>query len=425
MRFSTLDDWLQWQATLHPTDIDLGLNRVAEVWRRLNPNGMACPVITIGGTNGKGSCTAMAESIARAAGYRIGCYTSPQLRCYNERIRIDGQDIDDQSLIGAFDRVDQARGDVSLTEFEFSTLAALGLFAASDLDLVILEVGLGGRLDAVNIIDADVALVTTIALDHAEWLGDDLNGIAREKAGIFRPGRPAVIGQAEPPPALRASAEAIGAEVFQAGREFRFERKDAGWSWFGPKRTRHGLPVPALRSGHQFDNAAAVLMALDCLRDQLPVDQEAVRSGLLNVRLDGRFQVIPGDVTLILDVAHNPQATGNLVADLKSMPYAGRTHLIFGCLKDKDADGIIRRLAETVDTWHFAKLGGNRAADSEKIEQSLLSIRPEAVFRHHSSVAEALAYTRNKALPGERILVTGSFLTVADALDYLDATGSQ
>ena len=417
MRFHTLDDWLRWQERLHPSEIDLGLERVAGVWRRLRPGGLDCPVVTVGGTNGKGSSVAMLESILRAAGYRAGCYTSPHLRRYNERIRIAGDEVSDAALCAAFERVDRARGEVSLTYFEFGTLAALDLFAGAGLDLALLEVGLGGRLDAVNLLDAEVALVTTVGLDHTDWLGEDLNAIAREKGGIFRSGRPAVIGQADPPPGLLEAAESVGAPVFLAGREFAVEPDDGDWSWRGPGRTRHALPRPNLGSGRQLDNAAAVLMVLECLSPSFPVGEEALRAGLQQARLAGRLQLIPGDVALILDVAHNVQAARNLARDLGSLPCQGRTHAVFGCLGDKDAAGMAAALSPQIGCWHLASPGAGRALGIEALEQALHAAAVSASRRHYGSVGEALVGARREALTGDRILITGSFLTVAEALE--------
>ena len=418
MRFHTLDDWLRWQERLHPSEIDLGLERVAEVWRRLCSGGLDCPVVTVGGTNGKGSSVAMLEAILGVAGYRTGCYTSPHLRRYNERIRIAGDEVSDTALCAAFERVDRARGEVSLTYFEFGTLAALELFAGAGLDLAVLEVGLGGRLDAVNLLNSEVALVTTVGLDHTDWLGEDLNAIAREKAGIFRSGRPAVIGQVDPPPALLEAAESAGAQVFLAGREFSVEPGDGDWSWRGPGRTRHALPRPNLRSGRQLDNAAAVLMVLECLSRSFPVSPEALRAGLQQVRLVGRLQLIPGDVDLILDVAHNVQAARNLARDLGSISCEGRTHAVFGCLRDKDAVGMAAALSPQIGCWHLASPGGERSLGIASLEQALSAAAVSAPRRCYESVGGALAGARCEALPGDRILITGSFMTVAEALEH-------
>jgi len=415
MRFDTLDQWLQWQEQLHPSSIDLGLERVARVWWRLKPQGLACPVITVGGTNGKGSCVAMLDSILRAGGYRVGCYSSPHLLRYNERIRIDGEEAADLALCSAFQRVDAAREGVSLTYFEFGTLAALDLFAMARLDLVVLEVGLGGRLDAVNLLDADVALVTGVAMDHTEWLGKDLDAIAREKAGIFRPGRPAVIGQPDAPAALAQAARNLGAALYVAGTDFSAQRNTQGWDWCGQTRKRRGLPLPALRSRRQLDNAAAVLMVLECLDERLPLGQEAVRSGLFGVQLPGRLQLLPGEVNLILDVAHNEQAARNLARDLGSMPCSGHTHCVFGCFADKDVTAMVQALSGQVDLWYPTRPGGGRDLEPGALVKVLRSVGIEPAAAT-PSVVDSLSLARSTARAGDRILVTGSFLTVSAAM---------
>ncbi len=419
MRYSSLDEWLHWQERLHPQDIELGLERAAAVWKRLRPGGLHCPVISVAGTNGKGSCVAMLEAMLRAAGYRIGCYSSPHLLRYNERIRINGQEVQDPPLCAAFERIDLARGDISLTYFEFGTLAALDLFAATELDCVILEVGLGGRLDAVNILDADLSLVTGVALDHMDWLGHDLDNIAREKAGICRAGKPLVIGQADPPPGLIRAAEDMGAIVLRREKDFSLRDEGMTWSWLGPARSRPALPRPVLRAAHQLDNAAAVLMALDCLSDRLPLGQDAVREGLLGVRLAGRLQVFPGVVSLVLDVAHNPQAAGNLAQDLASIPCSGITHAVFGCFRDKDAAGMMNALRSQVDVWHLAFIGGERARPAQDLANILNQSGVAAPSHTHDSLKQALQQVRAQARPGDRVLVTGSFLTVAACLEHL------
>lgn len=318
MRFDDLQGWLSWQETLHPTSIDLGLERVAAVWARLCPEPVPFAVITIAGTNGKGSCATMLESIYRAAGIRTGCYTSPHLLRYNERIRLDGKALADAALCAAFERVDEARGESTLTYFEIGTLAALDLFVRSAPELVILEVGLGGRLDAVNILDPDVAVVTTIGLDHTAWLGETLDEIAAEKAGIFRHGRPAVVGHRAPSSSLIERAHRLGCDLLVLGRDFDWQEEGRTWRWTGPERSWSGLPAPALRGTFQRDNAATVLMAVSRLDHLLPVSGDGLRSGLRRASLAGRFQVIPGEVTWILDVAHNAQAAQSLAESLRS-----------------------------------------------------------------------------------------------------------
>jgi dihydrofolate synthase/folylpolyglutamate synthase len=419
MRFDSLDGWLRWQERLHPVDVELGLERVGRVWRRLRPEGLGLPAVSLAGTNGKGSCAALLEAILGAAGYRTGCYTSPHLLRYNERIRLAGEPVGDADLCHAFERVDQARGGISLTYFELGTLTALDLFAGAGLDLAILEVGLGGRLDAVNLIDAQVALISSIGMDHQAWLGGDLEGIAREKAGIMRAGRPVVIGQADAPRALDAAGEALGATVLRAGRDFGHRLRAQGWSWWGPARTRHGLPRPALRAARQLDNAAAVLMVLDCLRGQFPVGQEAVRAGLQRVRLPGRLQRLPGRPEVVLDVAHNLPAMQGLARDLGDLPPVDPTAAVFACLGDKDPVGLVQALSPRVDQWHLAALEGPRALPLEVLAEAVETTGVGHPVRCYGSVAEAFQGARVAAGEQGRVVVTGSFLTVAAVMAHL------
>ena len=358
MRFDTLAAWLDWQAGLNPKEIELGLDRVCRVWRAMGEPALGGAVITVAGTNGKGSSVAFAEAILQAAGYRTGCYTSPHLARYNERIRIDQQAADDAMICAAFDRIDQARGDTALTYFEFGTLAALTLFADQSLDAVILEVGLGGRLDAVNLIDPDVALITSIGLDHQSWLGDDIEKIGAEKAGILRPGRPAVFSGRSMPASIRQRADEIGASLMVAGEHFSVHRHADAWDLLSAVQVRRALPNPGMRGRVQIDNAAGVLVALDTLRERLPVDQRAVRAGLLGARLHGRFEVRPGRPTWVLDVAHNPQAAAVLSEMLGDVYFPGRRIAVCGMLDDKDAAGVAQVLAQRFDAWHLVDLSG-------------------------------------------------------------------
>ncbi|HYN77591.1 MAG TPA: folylpolyglutamate synthase/dihydrofolate synthase family protein, partial [Lamprocystis sp. (in: g-proteobacteria)] len=363
MPLKTLDEWLAWQATLHPNRMALGLDRVGEVWARLGAPALGGPVITVGGTNGKGSCVAFIEAIAEAAGYRTACYTSPHLRRYNERVRIGGVAATDEALCAAFARVDQARGATPLTYFEFGTLAALVLFAAAKPDLVVLEVGLGGRLDAVNLIDADCAVVTSIGRDHTAWLGETLDAIAGEKAGIFRAGRPAVIGQPDAPERLRMEAQRLGATVLQVGREIGAETDPAGggWVWRGAQGERLALPTPAMRGTFQHHNAAAAITALRTQRERLPIPVNAIRAGLGRARLEGRFQVIPGEITWILDVAHNREAALSLAGNLRGFKCPGRLLAVFGVLADKEPEAIAEPLRPVVDAWYLTASRDARA----------------------------------------------------------------
>lgn len=430
-RFSTLADWLSWQETLHPSLIELGLERVAEVWRCLHPEPPPFVVISVAGTNGKGSTVAMMEAILLSAGWRVGTYTSPHLLQYNERIRIQGKNIDDASLIRAFARIDELRGDTSLTYFEFGTLAALDIFYRSGLDGVILEVGLGGRLDAVNIIDADVAVVTTVALDHVQWLGNTLEAIASEKAGIFRSERPAVFGGTEVPSSLLTAAENLGTRLYCAGRDFHVrDDGQSGWGWQAQVDDRKyslcDLPRPALHGDMQVQNAAMVLMALQLLAGRLPVSKQHVREGLQNVHLPGRFQVLPGEVPVILDVAHNPQAAMELAANLVARPVPGRTLAVLGMLADKDIQSTVAALQHQVDYWYLAGLQDVRGASEEYLAGILRGLNiPSTMYTCCTDVATALDAVRLEAKKGDRIVVCGSFHTVAGTLESISRSGQQ
>lgn len=424
MRFDNLADWLAWQETLHPARIELRLERVQGVWAQLaqdlglrDPLRLPCPVITVGGTNGKGSCIAYLEAWYRAAGYRCCAYTSPHLLRYNERVRIDGAEASEQALCEAFGRIDAARGETLLTYFEFGTLAALDLFVRSRPEMVLLEIGLGGRLDAVNAIEADVAVVTTIGLDHMRWLGETLDAIAFEKAGIFRRGRPAVIGQRDAPPRLRRSAEETGARVLQLGEEFDIRIETGQWRWRGPDgAVQAALPGPALRGRFQYDNAAAALTAAHCLAAQLPLPAAAVRRGLHRVQLPGRFTVRPGRPTWIFDVAHNAQAAAALAANLSALPCSGRRHAVLSLLDDKDAVAISATLAGMVDQWHLAPAPGRRAMPVPQLQEAVLATTPAVPPRLYGDLDEAIAAVAALAAGEDSVLVFGSFLTVEAAL---------
>ena len=415
----TLDDWLEWQLRLHPREVELGLDRVREVWRRLGSPAPAATVITVGGTNGKGSSVAFLEAILRAAGLRVGAFTSPHLLRYNERVRIDGADADDQSLIAAFARIEDARGDVALTYFEFGTLAALLIFAHSALDVAVLEVGLGGRLDAVNIIDADAAIVTTVDLDHQDWLGSDRETIAREKAGIFRAGRPAVIGDATAPAALSEEARRQGALLWMAGEDFHVEVDADQWIW-SAAGVRLTLPHPALDAPCQRSNAAAAIAVLHALRHRLSWRPQAIAEGIANARAAARLQRFGGPVELLVDVAHNPQAARVLAEWLDANPPAGRNIAVFGALADKDVTGIVAALRGPIDRWLLAGLDAQspRGLDSSSLQGRMLDASITAFSGMHPGVEEALRAARTMARPGDRIVAFGSFFVAAAALAY-------
>jgi len=417
---STLSEWLAYLETLHPKAIAMGLDRVNAVFARLGV-ALTCPVITVGGTNGKGSTCALLECMLRAGGYRVGAYTSPHLLRYNERMRIDAADATDDALLEAFAAVESVRLTTPLTYFEFGTLAALCLLARADLDVAVLEVGLGGRLDAVNVIDADVAIVTTVAIDHVDYLGTTREEIGREKAGIFRPGAFAICADRSPPATLLAQASAIEARLLRIGIDYDFTAHDGQWSYRGPGGARHGLPMPALRGAYQLANAATALAALDVLRDRLAVSMGAIREGLVSVELPGRLQVLPGRPVTVYDVAHNPQAAAALVDGLASMGFHPRTWAVFGIMADKDIDSVIAALLPRVDRWYIASLPPPRGATALDLRLRLeaAGVAP-ADIRAFADPASAYRAVREAVAEADRIIVFGSFLTVAAVLALTD-----
>jgi dihydrofolate synthase/folylpolyglutamate synthase len=378
---------------------------------------LACPVVTVTGTNGKGSTCALLESILVAAGHRTGLYTSPHLVAYNERVRIDGTAVGDDALVASFNAVEDARADVALTYFEYGTLSALWLFARAALDALVLEVGLGGRLDAVNVVDSDVAVVTSVDLDHMDYLGPTREDIGREKAGIFRVGRPAVCGDPSPPSTLVAQARVLASPLLVIGRDYRFAVRDGQWDYDGPGGARHALPHPALRGAIQLANAATAITALDVLRERLHVSAGALRTGLVSVELPGRLQVLPGRPTVVLDVAHNPQAARVLAAALGSMGFHPRTFAVLGMLADKDIAGVVAAMRARVDTWHVATLPGPRGASAEALRDALVGAGVAASdVRMFDDATSAYSAARSGAVEADRIVVFGSFLTVAAVL---------
>lgn len=415
MRFTTLEEWLAWQERLHHRSIDLGLERVRAVYRRLNGGRKPHYTITVGGTNGKGSCVALLDTILREAGYRTAVYTSPHLLRYNERVVIDGLAVEDAPLIEAFDRIDAVRHGASLSYFEFGTLAALDLFARAEVDVQILEVGLGGRLDAVNIVDADAALIASIDLDHQEWLGPDRESIGHEKAGIFRRGRPAVLGDCRIPASVQQHALRHGVPLHCLGREFHWTlHGDGSWTFeYGALRLQE-LPPSALAGRHQFDNASAVLALLAAVRERLPVPAEAVRRGLQTVYLPGRYQVIPGRVPMLIDVAHNPQAAQRLAEYLEVHYAQVPIHAVFAVMRDKDLAGIVDALRSRIDSWHLAPLDMARAAEPRQLAEALGTLGCQAVHSGSASAAEAFAAAEQAADREGLVLVFGSFFLAAE-----------
>ena len=426
MQFQSLPEWLHYQERLHPNPIDLGLERLAQVLARLHWRPFNCPVITVGGTNGKGSCVALIDSILSAEGYRVGTFTSPHLIRYSERIKIADQEISDASLIAAFERIEDARDTVSLTFFEFNTLAALLIFQTAALDAVVLEVGLGGKLDAVNIVDPDVAIVSSIALDHCDWLGNVLDSIARWKAGIFRADRPAIFGSRTMPKAITEEAQRIGANLQRLGAQFYFTRRDDRWNWRGRIEV-HGLPLPGLPGDTQLDNASTVLAALDCLRERLPIARESIDAGLRNVKLAGRFQVVaavtPTPREWVLDVAHNPAAAEILSRNLGASEFAGGTIAVCGMFGDKDVDGVIAAVAAQIDVWVTAGVSGGRALASGELAAKI-SAHGGSVAFVAGDVVSACRHAQRISGAADRIVVFGSFHTVGPALEWLSAQQS-
>lgn len=429
-RQTNLHDWLVYLESLHPKAIALGLERVVQVKQRLNlaPD---FPIIVVGGTNGKGSVCAMLEAILHAAGYRVGCYTSPHLLHYNERVRVAKQLVSDAELCASFKQIEQARtgrqldsrlcgngdlNEIPLTYFEFGTLAAMQLFIAHKVDVAILEVGLGGRLDAVNVFDSDCAVVTSVDIDHTDYLGETREQIAFEKAGIFRAGKIAICADSDVPKAIRNHAQQVGAELWCIGSEFGFTRHQEQWDFHGKMGMRTALPYPALRGAYQLNNASAVLAVLDALKERLSVSMEMVRRGLVDVQLAGRFQVVPGKPQLILDVAHNPQAARSLVQNLAALPPCPHTFAVFAMLKDKDITGVAAELDPFIDIWLVAGIAAPRGATAADLAQVLQNMSVRGEIQTFPGVAEALRYACNAAGENDRIAAFGSFHTVAETM---------
>ena len=414
---------------MHPTEIDLSLERVVEVRARLGLD-FKVPVISVAGTNGKGSTCAMLEAIALQAGYRVGLYAKPHLVHFEERCRVDGRMVDAAELLPHFEAVEAARGEITLSIFEFTTLAIARLLSLADLDLVILEVGLGGRFDAVNAFDTDCAVITSIDLDHMEFLGNDRETIGREKAGIMRRAKPAVVSDPAAPKSVIAEAERIGADLWLLGRDFSIGGDRQQWNWAGRERRYNGLAYPALRGANQLLNAAGVLAAFEAMRGVLPITAQAVRNGFALVELPGRFQIVAGQPTLVLDVAHNPHSVAALAQNLDQMGFYPRTHAVFGAMRDKDLATIIARMAPLVDHWHFTDLPLPRAASAEELGavHGALGVKgpgPVTVHRHPGPT-QALAAALGEADPADRIVVFGSFYTVGGVLkDGLPRLGAR
>ncbi len=409
----SLSEWLARLESRHPRSIELGLARVEAVRRRMGLH-LEVPVVTVGGTNGKGSTCAYLEAVLCAAGYRVGCYTSPHLLHYRERVRLNGKALADAEHVAAFAAVEAARGEVPLTYFEHGTLAAAWLMRHAGVEVAVLEVGLGGRLDAVNVFDPDCAVITSVDLDHQEYLGPTREAIGREKAGIFRAGRPAVVTDPAPPETLLAYARDLGARLLRLGEEIRLEEGEGGWRCVVEGRIYTALPTLAMPGEFQRANAAAAIAALDALRERLPVPMQALRAGLAGARCPGRFQVVSGSPMLILDVAHNPQAARALAANLAGLTAGRRRHAVLGMLRDKDAVAVVEPLAPLVAGWYLAGLPGPRGLSADALRQRLAATGIP-IAGVHGEVAQALTAACAGAAPEDIILVFGSFHTVAAA----------
>ncbi len=412
---NTLPDWLSYLDHMHPKAMDLSLERTVELRRRLRLD-FECPVIVVAGTNGKGSTCAMLEAIAHHAGYRVGLYQKPELVHFEERCRVNGAAVSAAALLPHFEAVEHARGDITLTKFEFTTLAIARLLLLEKLDLVILEVGLGGRFDSVNAFDADCAVITSIALDHMEYLGPDRESIGFEKAHVMRPGKPAIVSDPVPPQSVLDHGARIAADLWLVGRDFNHSGDRQQWNWSGRGRRYSGMAYPGLRGANQLLNASGAIAALESLRDRLPVSAQAVRTGLALVELPGRFQIIPGQPAIVLDVAHNPQAAAVLAQNLDAMGFFPRTYAVFGAMRDKDIAAVLAHLAPLVDAWYFCDLPTVRAATAAELAGMAPSAGHAVAIHQCATPSAALAAAMAGADPADRIVVFGSFYTVGGVL---------
>ncbi|MGY3903943.1 bifunctional tetrahydrofolate synthase/dihydrofolate synthase [Aeromonas lusitana] len=407
----SLCDWLSYLEQIHPVNIDMGLDRVGAVARRMGLTELPFKVITVAGTNGKGSSCAMAASILMAAGHKVGVYSSPHLLRFTERVRIDGDELPDSAHCEAFAAVEAARAEIALTFFEFATLAGLWLFRRAAPDVLLLEVGLGGRLDATNVVESDVAMITSIALDHCDWLGDTREAVAVEKAGVYRKDKPAISGEPNPPVTIASEAQRLGASLRQVGVDFYGDERGEDWDYHGQHHWL-GLPKPAL----PLMNAVTVLAALESLG--LPLPETAIREGLANARLAGRMQRLQSSPLVIVDVAHNPHSAAYLASQLRQIPCKGQRRAVVGMLKDKDMAGSLAELKGLIDGWHLASLHGPRAATSAQLAAALLVATPDEQGQamQFESVTEAYQAALAASSPDDMVIVFGSFYTVAEVL---------
>lgn len=413
----TLDEWLELQNSVHPKSIDLGLARVSKVARALGVDPVRYPVLTVAGTNGKGSVVAHSEALLQAMGIRTGVFTSPHLVRYNERIRIDGVEVSDRELVDAFDRIEAARGDTTLTYFEFSALAALLLFEDAAVGAAVLEVGLGGRLDAVNLLDADVGVVTSIGFDHRDWLGDTLDAIGREKAGIFRPGKPAILGAKEMPASVFEVMGTLGAKPVVAEKDFGWSVQAESWSYRGPSLSLEQLPPSALSGAIQYRNASTAIAAVEALGFAKELTRQAVTTALRNVKLSGRFHTIPGPVEWILDVAHNEPAARVFADHLAATPVTGKTYAVVGILGDKDSAAVAQLIRPYVDHWIVSTIHDPRGLPARELAARMKLPGPSVQLAE--SAEEGFAQAQALAKPGDRVIVFGGFYIVGSAMRFL------
>ncbi len=420
MRFDSLKGWLDWQESLHPVKIDLGLERAAQVYHALNPDCIKPITITVAGTNGKGSCIAYLEAIYRAQGYRVGAYSSPHILKYNERIKIDGKPVSDELICEAFARIESVRCNTSLSYFEFGTLAALDIFWRSGLDIQLLEVGLGGRLDAVNIIDPNVSLITSIGIDHIDWLGETREAIGQEKAGIFRAKTPAIIGDCDPPESLLQSAIEKDARLYCINKDFSYKKQTTTWDWFAGDRHISQLPEPGLKGEHQYRNASSVILAVEVLAKNLPVSDMAIRIGLKNIQLLGRFQLIDDKIPVLIDVGHNPEAVKTLVDYLNMTFPDKRIHAVFSMMKDKDIAGVLEIMNPVVYDWFFAPIANPRAATEPLMRKIFSQSSVSRISFGFTGFADAFNAAKNQSLENDLLLVFGSFFLVSDCLNEFE-----
>ena len=413
-----LNDWLGYIESIHPSSIDLTLDRIRVVIDRLDIN-ISAPVITVGGTNGKGSTCAILESIYKTAGYKVGCYTSPHFLAFNERIKIQGTEVSDELICKAFEKIESAREGVSLTYFEYGTLAAMIIFSEACTDIIILEVGLGGRLDAVNIFDSDCAIVTTVDLDHMDYLGHTREAIGFEKAGIYRPHKPAICGDINPPHSLIEYCASIQAPLKLIGQHFGYEAHHDSFDFLIESSFVMNVPLPKLQGTFQLHNATSALMATKTLEDKLPLNESAIQKGIASALLPGRFEEVQSNPSLVFDVAHNPQAALSLSHNLKAHAVNGKTVAVFSILKDKDILGVIKALIHDIDYWCIAEIQHDRAADLVTISGAIKNTNPAALVKSFKNIQEAYQFASKEVSSNDRIIVFGSFFTVADIMKLI------